>query len=99
MIQNLLFTCSNVLSALGLQIFNYEEEQCLRFADDLVSGNVIEAMRLAITDELNLFGVHEDQKKDSNFPSVPVFSHSIVLLKKKYRVSIIMYSRWSILIT
>ncbi len=53
-------------------------------------------MRCAITDEFNLCGVHEDQKNDSEFPSVPVFSRFISLNGKQYRVSIIMYSRKSI---
>jgi hypothetical protein len=72
--KELLVTCSKVLSAMGLRIFDFSQERLLKFAGELVAGNQIEAMRVAITDEYNLCGVHEDQKNDSDFPSVPVFS-------------------------
>jgi hypothetical protein len=92
----LLVTCSNVLRAIGFLGFDFDQERLLNFAGKLVAGNQIEAMRCAITDEFNLCGVHEDQKNDSEFPSVPVFSQYILLNGKQYRVSIIMYSRKSI---
>jgi hypothetical protein len=98
-IQDLLVTCSNVIRALGSSIprsFQFQEERLLEFAGALATGNMIEAMRLAITDESNLCGVHVDHKNDVNYPSVPVFSKFIFLNAKRYRVSIIMYSRQSI---
>ena len=67
-----------------------------KFAGDLAQGNQIEAMRLALTDEANLCGVHEDKQNDKDFPGVPVFSRFISLKEKRYQVSIIMYSRQSI---
>jgi hypothetical protein len=41
-------------------------------------------MRLAITDEANLCGVHEDQNNDPKFPSVPVFSKFILVGEKGF---------------
>ena len=58
--QDLLLTCSKVIAAMGLHIFKFGEERRLTFSDDLVSGNVIEAMRLAITDESNLCGCDKE---------------------------------------
>jgi len=95
-IQRLLTTCSNVLAAMDLRIFAFEKERLLCFAGSLAESNQIEAMRLAITDESNLCGIHEDRKNDCSFASVPVFSRYIQLKGKRYRVSIIMYSRKSI---
>ena len=95
-LQDLLLKCSMVLDESGRKIFQFENERLNSFAGDIVTGNRIEAMRLAITDEANLCGVHEDKKNDSNYPTVPVFSKYIHLLGKRFRVSIIMYSRKSI---
>jgi hypothetical protein len=89
----LLITCSKVLWALDLHVFDFDKERPLNFAGKLVEGKKNEAMRCAITDEFNLCGVHGDQKNDSKFPAVPVFSCYISLSGKRYRVSIIMYSR------
>jgi hypothetical protein len=96
LIQGLLATCSNILRALGLPIFDFDNKRLQTFAGNLAKGNTIEAIRLAIMDEKNLCGVHEDQQNDGEFPSVPLFLKFIILDGKKYRVSIIMYSRQSI---
>ena len=64
---------------MGIQIFDFEAEQLAAFAGALAKGNMIEALRLAITDKTNLCGVHEDQQNDDEFPAVPVFSTFIVL--------------------
>jgi hypothetical protein len=95
-INEVLVTCSNIIRALGMTIFDYGKERLLSFAGTLADGNLIEAMRLAITDESNLCGIHEDQNNDPAFPSVPVFSKFIWVDEKRFRVSIIMYSRQSI---
>jgi hypothetical protein len=95
-IKGLLGTCSQVLRALGCRSFQFNADRLRKFAGDLAQGNQIEAMRLALTDEANLCGVHEDKQNDKDFPGVPVFSRFISLEEKRYRVSIIMYSRQSI---
>lgn len=95
-ISELLVTCSDILRALCSTFFAFPEERLQEFASQLGEGNIIEAMRIAITDEDNLCGVHEDGKNDANFPAVPVFSEYIWLYGKRYRVSIIMYSQKSI---
>jgi hypothetical protein len=95
-IQDLLVTCSDILRALGSRIFDFKEERLQAFAGKLAPRNIIEAMRLAITDRANLCGIHEDKKNDVDFPAVPVFSQVILLGGKQYRISIIMYSRKSI---
>lgn len=60
---------------MGLQIFNYNSKHLATFAGDLVVGNTIEAMmRLTITNQSNLCGVHKDQNNDPAFSSIPVFS-------------------------
>jgi hypothetical protein len=95
-IKTLLRTCSDILRALNLKIFEFGAERVALFSGKLAPGNVVEAMRLAITDEANLCGIHEDQRNDKGFPEVPVFSKFIMVKNKRYRVSIIMYSRQSI---
>jgi hypothetical protein len=96
LIRGLLSTCSSVLRTMDFPIFNFGGERLRTFAGGLAEGNTIEALRLAITDETNLCGVHEDRRNDAGYPTVPVFSKFIFLQEKKYRVSIIMYSRKSI---
>jgi hypothetical protein len=81
---------------LGIQIFDFNKEHLLSFAGDLTVGNLIKVMHLAITDEANLCGVHEDQNNDPAFSSVPVTSKFILVDDKRFQVSIIMYSRQSI---
>jgi hypothetical protein len=61
---------------LELWIFNFNNKHLWTFAGDLAKGNTIEAIRLAITDEVNLCGAHEDQQNDGEFPSTLVFSNS-----------------------
>jgi hypothetical protein len=96
LIKGLLGTCSEILRALGCRIFQFKPDRLRKFAGSLAQGNQIEAMRLALTDEGNLCGVHEDKRNDKDFPGVPVFSRFVTLNNKRYRVSIIMYSRQSI---
>jgi hypothetical protein len=95
-IKTLLRTCSDILRALNLKLFDFGVERVRLFAGKLAANNVVEAMRMAITDGTNLCGIHEDGRNDTNFPEVPVFSKFIVVGGKRYRVSIIMYSRQSI---
>jgi hypothetical protein len=68
---------------LELQIFDFDNERLQNFVGDLAKGNTIKALHLAITDEANLCGIHEDQKNDREFPSVPVFSKYILLEAKR----------------
>ena len=72
--QELMITCSNVLTAMGITIFAFKKERFQSFAGKLAKGNQIEAMRLAITDEFNLCGIHEDQK---TIPPSPLFPSSL----------------------
>jgi hypothetical protein len=95
-IKELLTTCSNILRALSLRIFGFDDKHLLSFAGDLAEGNLIKAICLAIMDEVNLCGVHEDQNNNPKFSSAPVFSKFILVGEKRFRVSVIMYSRQSI---
>jgi hypothetical protein len=61
LIKGLLGTCSEILCALGCTIFHFQPDHLRKFAGSLAQGNQIEAMRLALTDEGNLCGVHEDK--------------------------------------
>jgi hypothetical protein len=40
-IKELLMTCSDIIRALSLQIFEFDDERLLSFAGDLAEGNLI----------------------------------------------------------
>lgn len=68
------------------------------FAATLAPGNIIEAIRFAVTEDdgYNICGCHCDVFNDPDFARVIIFSKMIRRDGRDYRISIICYSRKSI---
>ena len=78
---------------------NFESTQLREFSKKIHPENVVEGMRIAITESRasqSLCKPHVDENNDPNVPAVIVLSKVVMLNEKTYRIAIILYSRKAI---